>query len=243
LGAVQSGRADAVLCIGTDSLLAKYVFAYFCQAGLLSRENADPLHASRPFDAMRTGGVMGEGAGCLMLEELEHARQRGARIYAEVLGAGTSGIGYQGGAATAASIVPGMSAAMREALSMANCSPSALDYIGCNGVSDVELDVWETQALKEVLGADAYRIPMSSIKAQIGVPTCAAGTLQFISTVLALHHGMLPATRNYETPDPRCDLDYIPNHPRRNNVNRAMVLAHGVNGSDACIVIGKVEES
>jgi len=242
LSTIRSGRADAVLCIGTDSLLAKYVFAYFCQAGLLTRENADPQHASRPFDAMRTGGVMGEGAGCLMLEELEHARQRGARIYAEILGSGTSGIGYRGGAPTAESIVPGMVAAMREALGMANCGPHALDYVGCNGVSDVLLDAWETAALKDVLGRDAYRIPMSSIKAQIGVPTCAAGTLQLISTVLAIHHGMLPATRNYETPDPLCDLDYVPNHPRRNDVNRAMVIAHGVSGSDACIVLGRYRE-
>ena len=239
---IRSGRRDALICAATDALISKYVFAYFCRAGMLTTRNDDPLHASRPFDRERDGGVLGEGAGCLILEELEHARRRDASFYGEILGFGRSGIGYQIGVPAEGAAVAGMTAAMREALATANCGPGRIDYIGCHGCSDVDLDVWETKALKLVFAEDAYRIPMSSIKALTGIPTSAAGVLQLIAALLAFRDDVLPPTMNYEIPDPMCDLDYVPNRPRHNRIERAMVLSHGLNGSDACVIVGRMPE-
>jgi len=235
---IRTGRLHAVLVTATDATITNCTLACFCRAGLVSLNNRDPAHASRPFDARRDGGVLGEGAACFLVEELEAARRRGAHIHAEVLGFGTSGSGY--GPDPAVSTPKGMDAAMRQAMAAANCSPSRLDYVGCHGVSDPHLDAWETQAMKLALGEHAYRVPMSSVKSMIGIPQSAAGGLQLVAAILAMTHGILPPTTNYEIPDPACDLDYIPNTPRRNQVMRAMVFAHGFNGSDAAIIIGKV---
>jgi len=234
---IRAGRLDAVLVTATDATITECAMASFCRAGLVSLNNADPTHASRPFDVRRDGGVLGEGACCFLIEDLEGARRRGARVRAEVLGFGTSGTGH--GLDPAVSTPRGMAAAMREALASANCSPAQLQYVGCHGVSDPHLDVWETQAMKLALGDDAYRIPMSSAKAQIGIPQNAGGALQLAAAIQAINHGILPATLNHEEPDPACDLDYIPGTPRRNQVTRALVLAHGFNGSDAAVIVGE----
>jgi 3-oxoacyl-[acyl-carrier-protein] synthase II len=239
---LSAGRCDAVICVGTDSLLSKYVFAYFCRAGMMSQRNNDPRHASRPFDAQRDGGVMGEGAGAFLIEEYEHAQRRGARSYAQILGVGTSGAGYSNGGDSGARGVEGMSQAISRGLADANCAPRHIDYVGCHGCSDVEVDKRETQALKIAFGEHAYRIPMSSAKAQIGIPTSAAGSLQLMAATMAIRKDLLPPTMNYEYPDPACDLDYIPNTPRRNRIRRALVLSHGINGSDTAVVIGRVAQ-
>jgi 3-oxoacyl-[acyl-carrier-protein] synthase II len=235
---IAAGHGDALLVIAADASIAKYVFGVFCQSGMLSLRNDHPAAASRPFDAKRDGGVLGEGAGAVLIEELGHARRRDARPYAEILGFGTSGRGYAENADIA--IPNGMSHAMRQALNEAGCDPRQLDYIGCHGVSDPRLDRWETLAMKQALGEQAYRVPMSSIKAQIGIPQNAAGMLQLLATLLAMRHDTLPPTGNYEYPDPECDLDYVPNRPRRNRVRRALVLVHGFNGSDAAVAVGSL---
>lgn len=234
---ILQGHTDAFLCPATDATITGCTMACFCKAGLVSLRNDDPAHASRPFDAKRDGGILGEGAGCVLVEELDHARRRGARIYAEILGFGTSGTGYNCDPAQA--VPRGMAAALTQALTSANCGPNQIDYVGTHGVSDVKLDVWETEALKRVFGERAYRIPMSSIKSMIGIPQSAAGVLQLIATVKAMEEGIIPATTNLEYPDPECDLDYVPNRPRRNELRYAAVLAHGFNGSDASIVVGR----
>lgn len=234
---ILQGRAEAFLCPSTDATITGCTVACFCKAKLLSVRNDDPAHASRPFDAKRDGGVLGEGAGCVLVEELGHARRRGARVYAEIRGFGTSGVGYNCDPAHA--IPRGMAAVLTQALAAANCGPNQIDYVGTHGVSDPHLDVWETEALKSVFGEGAYRIPMSSVKSMIGIPQNAAGVLQLIATVKALDEGIIPATTNLEYPDPACDLDYVPNRPRRNEIRNAVVLAHGFNGSDASIVVGR----
>jgi len=233
---IRRGLCDVVLAVGADSLISKYVFGYFCKAGLLSQRNHDPLHASRPFDAKRDKGVMGEGAGALLLETEEHARLRNARIYGEILGYSQSGQDFT----PALPEKPdGMVLVLCHALQAAGLSPERIDYIGANGVSDALLDALETQALKDALGEHVYRIPLSSVKGSIGIPTCAAGTLQFITSVLALNRNIIPPTINYEFPDPRCDLDYVPNTPRRATLTTALVLSHGLGGGDSAVVVQK----
>ncbi len=232
---IRSGRCDAFLCNATDTTVTANGFGVFCRANMLSKLDKN---ASRPFDAKRDGGVLGEGAGGLLLEEIGHARRRGATIYAEVLGTGTSGVGYN--CNPELSVPKGMAAAMTKALNAANCGPEAIDHIGAHGVSDPHLDVWETQAIKKVFGEHAYRVPVSSVKSMIGIPQNAAGMLQVIAGVMSIQEGIITPTINYEYPDPDCDLDYVPNEARRNRINRVLVLSHGLNGSDAAIVVGRI---
>lgn len=234
---IRAGRCRAFLCTATDASITPCTIACFCRAGMVSCRNDDPARASRPFDVERDGGVIGEGAGSLFLEDYEHARQRGAPVYAELLGFGSSGVGY--GATPDVTVPKGMVAAMMQALRSANRSPRHIEYVGCHGVSDPHLDVWETQALKETFGEHAYRIPMSSVKGAIGIPQSAAGMLQLVAAVMTLREGIVAPTANLENPDPACDLDYVPCRPRRNAIARALVLAHGFNGSDAAVVVEK----
>jgi len=237
---IRQGRLYAILCPAADANIAKYAFGYFCKAGMLTSNNEDPQHASRPFDLDRDGGVLGEAGACLLLEDFDCARRRGASIYAEIIGYGTTGIGYNPGEQQS-TVSQGMAKAMSNAMKDANCHPEQIDYIGAHGVSDRRLDLWETNAAKEVFGKYAYRLPLSSAKAQIGIPQNAAGILQMIATVMAVREGILPPTVNYDTPDPECDLDYVPNEPRHNRVQQALTLAHGFNGSDAAVIIRRAE--
>lgn len=236
--AIRSGSSDAVLCLAADANIAQYAFGYFCRAGMLTSRNDDPEHASRPFDAERDGGVLGEGSACFLLEELRHARGRGARPVAEILGFGTTGAGYRPQEAHEA-VARGMATALTQAMCNGNCSPAQIDYIGAHGVSDIILDAQETAAIKDALGKDAYRIPVSSVKAQTGIPQNVAGSFQLIAAIGAMLHDVIPATMNHEHADPECDLDYVPKIHRRNRVNRALVLSHGFNGSDAALLIGR----
>jgi 3-oxoacyl-[acyl-carrier-protein] synthase II len=235
---IRTGKSDALLCTSTDATITRCTMACFCRAGMVSQRNDDPQHASRPFDAKRDGGVLGEGAASILLEELGHAQRRGARIYGQVLGWGSTGIGY--GGEPEVMIPRGMVAAIRQAMATANCGPDALDYVGCHGVSDPLLDIWETSALKQALGEAAYHLPISSIKHAVGIPQNAAGTLQLVATLMALREDVIPPTGNYEYADPACDLDYVPNTPRRNRIRQALVFSHGFNGSDAAVVVGRM---
>ncbi len=235
---IRCGRSDAILCVAADANIAQYAFGYFCRAGMLTSCNDDPERASRPFDAQRDGGVLGEAGACFLLEDLKHARQRGATVRAEILGYGTTGAGYRPDLSKD-NVAEGMATALTRALMAANCSSRQIDYVGAHGVSDPLLDRQETEAIKAALGEDAYRVPVSSVKAQTGIPQNVAAPLQLMAAIGAMKHDVIPPTMNYEVADPQCDLDYVPNVPRRNRVSRALVLSHGFNGSDAAILIGR----
>ncbi len=238
---IGSGHCSSMLCISGDATLTYYAFAFFCRAGLLSARYHDPEKVSCPFDAKRDGGVLGEGAATFLVEEYDQARRRGVPILAEILGWGTSGIGYKQDQ-TQDNLCSGMAASMRTALTRANVSPERIDYIGCNGVSDPKLDISETAAIKKVYGEHAYRLPLSSIKSMIGIPLNAAGHLQTVATIKAMNDSFIPPTINYENLDPSCDLDYVPNQARRNRIRLAMVFGHGFNGSDAALILKKHDE-
>lgn len=230
---IRRGAADIAIAGAADSPLSTVAFASFCAAGMLTTRNDPPHKASRPFDKFRDGGVLSEGAGVLILEEYQHALSRGAHTYAEVLGYG----------ANAVSVNPkrteeGFVSAMREALSDGNVSPTEIDFISAHGPSDPQIDRIETAAIKKSLLRHAYLTPVSSIKSMIGNPLSAAGPLQIVAAVLAIEKGIISPTINLENEDPECDLDYVPNTARRGLVSIAMVITHGFNGTDACLILG-----
>jgi len=237
---IVSGSSQSFLCISTDAGIANYIFGFFCRSGMLSKSSEPPEKVSRPYDAKRDGGVLGEGAATFMVEDLGQAQRRGATVQAEILGWSSCGTGYR--LNDSAEAVPqGMARSMRLALADANVRPEQIDYVGSHGVSDPHLDLWETKALKEVFGEYARRIPMSTVKSMIGIPQNAAGHLQAVAAIKAMNEGIIPPTINYENPDPECDLDYVPNKPRRNRIRRSLVFAHGFNGSDASLVLASPE--
>jgi 3-oxoacyl-[acyl-carrier-protein] synthase II len=203
----------------------------------LSERNDDPAAASRPFDRDRDGFVLSEGAGVLVVEELEHAKARGACILAELLGAGYS--------ADASHITQpdkdgaGAAKAMRKALIDAGLNPEQIDYINAHGTSTPLGDLAETQAVKTVFGDHAYRVAISSTKSQLGHLLGASGGVELVFTVLTLRTGIIPPTINYETPDPACDLDYTPNQPRERAVRFAMSNSFGFGGHNASLIAGQ----
>ena len=230
---IQQGEADAMLAGGTESAVTPLSVAGFAASRALSFRNDDPSHASRPFDRDRDGFVLGEGAGVLLLEELEAARRRGAKIYAEVVGYAMTGDAYhitappENGA--------GAVRCMRLALQDAGLSPLEIGYIKAHATSTMA-DAIETRSIKEVFGEQAYRIPISAPKSMIGHLLGAAGGVEAILTVLALHRGVLPPTINYEHPDPDCDLDYIPNKARKASISKALSNSFGFGGTNACLI-------
>jgi 3-oxoacyl-[acyl-carrier-protein] synthase II len=234
---IQRGDADVMLAGGTDSLIHPLVIAGFSSIRALSTRNDEPARASRPFDKDRDGFVLAEGSGILVLEALEPARARGARIYAEVLGYGTSADANH----PTASSSDGPSRAMRLALADAKLAPDAVDYVNAHGTSTELNDQHETEAIRVVFGEHARRLAVSSIKSMTGHLVGAAGGVEAIATVLALHHGILPPTINYTTPDPACDLDYVPNHARRVPIRVAMSNSFAFGGTNAILVLGRGE--
>jgi 3-oxoacyl-[acyl-carrier-protein] synthase II len=234
---IQRGDADVMLAGGTDSLIHPLVIAGFSAIRALSTRNDDPQQASRPFDRERDGFVLGEGAGILVLEALEPARARGAHIYAEVLGYGLSADAHH----PTASSSEGPARAMLLALADAKLGPEAVDYVNAHGTSTQLNDQHETQAIKAVFGDHARRLAVSSIKSMTGHLVGAAGGVEAIATVLALHHGILPPTINYTTPDPACDLDYVPNQARRVPIRVAMSNSFAFGGTNAILVLGRPE--
>jgi 3-oxoacyl-[acyl-carrier-protein] synthase II len=234
---IQRGDADVMLAGGADSLIHPLVIAGFASIRALSTRNDAPAQASRPFDRDRDGFVLAEGAGILVLETLEAARARSARIYAEVLGYGLSADAHH---ATASSS-DGPARAMRLALADAKLAPEAVDYVNAHGTSTQLNDQHETEAIKIVFGDHARRLPISSIKSMTGHLVGAAGGVEAVATVLALHHGILPPTINYTTPDPACDLDYVPNHARQVPIRVAMSNSFAFGGTNAILVLGRGE--
>jgi 3-oxoacyl-(acyl-carrier-protein) synthase len=212
--------------------------AGFCAARALSTRNEDPQRASRPFDAQRDGFVLGEGAGILILESEEHARARGAHIYGEVAGYGATGDAYH--ITQPAPEGDGAYRAMKRAMEDAGVGPEDIDYINAHGTSTEYNDYFETVAIKRALGEAAYRVPVSSTKSMTGHQLGAAGAVEAIVALLAMQHGVIPPTINYEHPDPRCDLDYVPNEKRAAEVNVAMSNSFGFGGHNAVLIFRKL---
>ncbi len=234
---IQRGDADVMLAGGTDALIHPLVIAGFSSIRALSTRNDAPTLASRPFDKDRDGFVLAEGAGILVLEVLEAARARSARIYAEVLGYGVSADANH----PTASSSDGPTRAMRLALADARLGPEAVDYVNAHGTSTPLNDQHETEAIKAVFGEHARRLAVSSIKSMTGHLVGAAGGVEAIATALALHHGVLPPTINYTTPDPACDLDYVPNQARRVPIRVAMSNSFAFGGTNSILVLSRGE--
>ncbi|KYD10628.1 MAG: beta-ketoacyl-[acyl-carrier-protein] synthase II [Caldibacillus debilis] len=235
---IQRGDADVMITGGTEAPITKIAIAGFCANTALTT-NPDPNTASRPFDKNRDGFVMGEGAGIVVLEELNHALKRGAKIYAEIVGYGSTGDAYHITAPAPAG--EGGARAMKMALDDAGVSPEEVDYINAHGTSTEYNDKFETMAIKTVFGEHAYKIPVSSTKSMTGHLLGATGAVEAIFTALAIKEGVIPPTMNYETPDPECDLDYVPNEARKKDVRVAISNSFGFGGHNATIVLKKFE--
>jgi 3-oxoacyl-[acyl-carrier-protein] synthase II len=232
--------ADVVVAGGSDSELYPMGLASFCLLRALSTRNEEPSKASRPFDAQRDGFVIGEGAGILVLEELGRARRRGARIYAEVVGFGSAGDAYR--VTDPHPEGKGAVLAMQRALRDAALDPSQIGYINAHGTSTPANDRIETLAVKQVFGAAARHIPISSTKSMIGHLTVAAGAVEAIATALTLHTGVIHPTINYENRDPDCDLDYVPNRARNEAVYQALSNSFGFGGQCSSLALGAWRE-
>ena len=236
---VRRGDADVVLAGGTESCIHPIILAGFCAMRGLVAEEEDPTRASRPFDATRAGFVMGEGACVLVVEELERARARGARVYAEVLAYGTSNDAHHLAQPDPESV--GVGEMMRAALARAGVEPERVGYLNAHGTSTPQGDLAETKAIKQVFGDHAYRLAVSSTKSVTGHMFGAAGAVEAMMCVRAVHEGVLPPTINYRVPDPECDLDYVPNEARDAQVDVALSNAMGLGGHNACVLVGRVE--
>jgi 3-oxoacyl-[acyl-carrier-protein] synthase II len=234
---IQRGAADAMIAGGAEAIIVPLTIAGFCAMKAMSTRNDEPEKASRPFDAGRDGFVCGEGGGILVLESLEHARRRDARIYAEVIGYGMTGDAHHMTAPDPEG--DGAARAMAGALADARIAPGEVGYINAHGTSTPYNDKFETLAIKRVFGEHARKVAVSSTKSMTGHLLGAAGGIEAIASVLALHHGILPPTINYETPDPDCDLDYIPNQARKQDVELALSNAFGFGGTNATLVFRK----
>lgn len=237
LKAIQYGDADVMVTGGSEAAMTRMGLAAFQNMRALSEREGDPTKASRPFDSGRDGFVFAEGAGILVFEELEHARARGAKIYAEVLGYGTSG--DAGHITQPDDQGTGAAKAMSMALQDAQLDPSKIDYINAHGTSTPLGDKAETQAVKRVFGDHAYRVSISSTKSQLGHSLGASGGIELVLSVKAMQSGLVPPTINLTDPDPDCDLDYTPNVPKPREIECAMSNSFGFGGHNASIVIGR----
>lgn len=234
---LRRGEADVMLAGGTEALIADIILVAFGAMRALSTRNDEPARASRPFDKDRDGVVIGEGAAVLVLERLDHARARGAKIYAEVLGYASNSDGYH-------FVAPepqgqGAARAMRDALADAHVTPEQVDYINAHATATVLNDPVETAAIKQVFGARAYQIPISATKSMIGHAMGASGALEALVGALTIRDQKIHPTINLDHPDPACDLDYVPHVMRAATVNVALSNSFGFGGQNACLVLGK----
>jgi 3-oxoacyl-[acyl-carrier-protein] synthase II len=237
---IQSGVADAMIAGGSESVITPLAVGGFCAMKALSTRNDEPAKASRPFDIGRDGFVMGEGSGVLILEEMEAARNRGARIFAEIVGYGVSGDAYHVSAPSEDG--DGPVRVMRNAILDAGITPDQIDYINAHGTSTPAGDRIETMAIRQTFGDAAESIPISSTKSMMGHLLGAAGGVETAATALAVYHDLVPPTINYETPDPDCDLDYVPNKARRHRVCFALTNSFGFGGTNASLILKKLED-
>jgi 3-oxoacyl-[acyl-carrier-protein] synthase II len=237
---IQRGDADVMICGGAESAITPMSVAGFAAMRALSTRNDDPQHASRPFERDRDGFIIGEGAGIMVLEELEFARARGARIYGEVVGYGMTGDAFH--ITMPDETASGAVRAMTKALRDADVAPEAVGYINAHGTSTPYNDKFETLAVKKTFGEHAYRLAVSSTKSMTGHLLGAAGGIEGVFSVLAIHEGRLPPTTNYVNPDPECDLDYVPNEPREARVDYALSNSFGFGGTNAALLFKRYEE-
>lgn len=236
---IQRGDADAMVAGGTEAAIVPAAVGGFCSMKALSTRNDEPTRASRPFDRDRDGFVMGEGCGIVILEALEHAQRRGARIYGEIIGYGSNADAYHITAPAPEGTI--QARCMELALKDAGVSPDAVDYINAHGTATPLNDKNETMAIKALFGEHAYKLAVSSNKSMIGHLLGAAGAVELIATVLTIMHGIIPPTINLETPDPELDLDYVPNVARRQDVRVALSNSFGFGGHNATLLVKKYE--
>ncbi len=236
---IREGRVKAMICGGAEGLITPLCVAGFAVMKALSTRNDEPEKASRPFDAKRDGFVIAEGCGVLILEDMEHAVKRGAKIYAEIIGYGANADAYH----MTAPCPDGEGAAgcIKLALKDANIKPEDVDYINAHGTSTPLNDLAETKAIKRVFGEHAYKLMISSTKSMTGHLLGGAGGLEAVLTTLTIHEGVIPPTINLEEPDPECDLDYVPNTARKADIKIAISNAFGFGGTNACLVFKKWE--
>ena len=237
---IERGDADAMICGGAESAITPMSVAGFAAMRALSTRNDDPKHASRPFDLKRDGFVCGEGAGLLILEGLDFAKARGAKIYAEIVGYGMSGDAYHITAPDETGSGPRR--VMLKAMKDAKISPEQIGYINAHGTSTPYNDKFETMAIKQAFGEHAYKLAVSSTKSMTGHALGAAGGIEAVFSVLALHNQILPPTTNYEFPDPECDLDYVPNKARKAEVEFVLSNSFGFGGTNACLIFKRFVE-
>ncbi|MFP5238892.1 MAG: beta-ketoacyl-ACP synthase II [Acidobacteriota bacterium] len=237
---IMLGRAKAMICGGAESTIAPLGMSGFNALKALSTRNDEPTKASRPFEKNRTGFVMGEGSGILVLEELEHAKARGAKILAEVVGFGASGDAFHMTAPPESG--EGAALAMKAALRESGLAPEAVDSINAHGTSTQLNDMCETRALKSVFGDHAYKLSVTANKSMIGHCLGAAGAIESVFSVMSIMEGVVPPTINYETPDPECDLDYTPLTPKKRDVSVVMNNSFGFGGTNASLIFKKYAE-
>ncbi len=230
---IEYGDADVMVAGGAEAAITELSVGGFASARALSNRNDDPATASRPWDKDRDGFVIGEGAGVMVLEEYEHAKARGARIYAELAGYGMSADAYH----MTAPNMDGPRRSMVNALKNAGINPDQVQFMNAHGTSTALNDKIETIAIKKVFGNSAKKIPVSSTKSMLGHQLGAAGAVEFVICCLSIERGIIPPTINYENPDPDCDLDYVPNQARRQEVKVCLSNSFGMGGQNCCIVI------
>lgn len=237
---IADGNAVVAIAGASDAPIFPVTFGGFCALGALTRRNHDPQGASRPYDLLRDGLVLGEGAASIVLEDLDFAVSRNAPIYAEILGYGAASeaIGMRKGDLEG----DVMASALKQAITSAGLEASNIDHVNAHGSSLPDFDVCDTNAFKKALGEHAYRIPVSSIKSMIGQPISAAGAIQAVAACLSIKHQKVPPTINQQVFDARCDLDYVPNRSRTARVRHVLLNGHSFGGSVSALVIGKVEE-
>jgi len=236
---IKDEKIDVAIAGGTDGSVSPLTLGSLCATGILSSHNGDPAKTSRPFDAKRSGGILSEGAGIIVLEELEHALNRDAFIYGEIQG-------YSDSTKTSHLFEndiegKGFIKEMRQVLQKSFLEAKDIDYICAHAPSDVVRDRAETIAIKEVFGDYAYKIPISSIKSMIGNPLSSAGPMQLIASLMAMKDEIIPPTINYEFPDPECDLDYVANKARKNKINTVLINSHGFGGNNSSVIIKNVD--
>jgi len=237
---IERGDADVMIVGGAEGTITEQAFAGFCSAKTLSTRNDDPAHASRPFDRERDGFIMGEGAGCVVIEELNHAKKRNAKIYAELAGIGFTGDAYHITAPHCEG--DGAVRAMRLALEDAGVNPEDVAFINAHGTSTLLNDKTETMAVKTVFGGNACKIPVSSNKSMFGHLLGATGAVECVSTALTIRDGVIPPTMNYEVPDPECDLDYVPNQARELTIDIAISNSFGFGGHNVCLCLKRLTD-
>ncbi len=241
LYAIKNQLVDTMIAGGAEAPIVPLTFGAFCLIGALSTRNGDPTRASRPFDRERDGFVMGEGAGVVVLEALEHALERNVHIYAEVLGYGTTNDAYHmvQPLPTGDQAIKSIQLALRDA----NIKPTDIDHINAHGTSTPLNDKIETKIIKEIFGEYAYKIPISANKSMIGHALGAAGAIELIASILTIENQFIPPTINHEFPDPECDLDYVPNKGRKSLVNTVLKNSYGFGGKNSVIIVRKFQNS